>query len=47
MIAFGGSEVDGHLGDLLPSSKADLNILAREIKSLQHVEAGEGQPAEV
>ena len=33
MIAFRGSEADGHIGDLLPNSQADLNILAREIHS--------------
>ena len=46
-IAFRGSETDGHLGNLLPSSQADLNILAREIHNLQQqVEAREGQPVE-
>ena len=34
-IAFGGSEADGHLGNLLPNSQADVNILAREIHNLQ------------
>ena len=35
MIDFGGSEVDGHLNDLLPNSQANLGILTREINSLQ------------
>ena len=34
MIAFRGSEADGCLGNLLPNSQADLNLLAREIHSL-------------
>ena len=47
MLAFGGSEVDGHLSDLLASSQANLTILTREIHSLQQwVEIREGQPAE-
>ena len=47
MIAFGGSEADGHLGDLLPNSKANLGILAREINSFQQqVEVAEVQPVE-
>ena len=47
MIDLRASEVDGCLGNLLPNSQADLNILAREIHTLQqHIEAGEGQPAE-
>ena len=33
-VAFGGSEVDGCLSDLLPNSQANLGILAREINSL-------------
>ena len=33
-IAFGRSEVDGCLSDLLPNGQADLDILAREINSL-------------
>ena len=33
-LAFGGSEVDGHLGDILPSSQANLIILTGEINSL-------------
>ena len=33
-IAFRGSEEDGHFGNLLSNSHADLNILAREIHSL-------------
>ena len=37
MIASRGSEVDGHLGDLLPNSQADLNILTREIHSYNNV----------
>ena len=47
MIAFGRSEVDVCLGDLLPNSQANLSILTREINSLwQWVEAREGQPVE-
>ena len=47
MIAFRGSETDGHLGEPLPNSQVDLILLAREINSLwQCVEAREGQPAE-
>ena len=47
MIAFRGSEADGHLSDLLPNSQADLKILTREIHSLQQcIEAREGQPVE-
>ena len=34
MFAFGVSEADGHFGDLLPNSQANLTILAREINSL-------------
>ena len=34
-LAFGGSEVDGHLGNLLPNSQVNLTILMREINSLQ------------
>ena len=34
MIAFGGSEVDGHLGNLLPNGQADLNMLAREVNNI-------------
>ena len=30
MIAFSGSEADGHLCDLLPNSQANLGILRRE-----------------
>ena len=30
-IAFGGSEADGHLGNLLPNCQANLCILTREI----------------
>ena len=33
-LAFGGLEVDGHLGNLLPSSQANLTIFTREINSL-------------
>ena len=33
-VAFGGSEADGSLGNLLPNSQADLNILPMEINSL-------------
>ena len=33
-LAIGGSEADGHLGTLLPSSQANLTILTREINSL-------------
>ena len=33
-IAFGGSETDGCLGDPLPNSQVDLNILTRDIHSL-------------
>ena len=29
VLAFGGSEADGHLIDLLPNSQTDLNILTR------------------
>ena len=35
MLAFGGSEVDGHLSDLLPNSQVNLTIITREINSLQ------------
>ena len=46
-IAFGGSGTDGHLGEPLPNSQVDLNILATEIHSLQQqIEAREGQPVE-
>ena len=46
-IVFGGSEADGHLSNFLPNSQSDLNILAREINSIQQeVEAREGQPVE-
>ena len=42
ILAFGGSEVDGCLSDLLPSSQANLTILTREINNLQQqVEARE------
>ena len=34
LIAFGGSQADGCLSDLLPNSQADLNIVMREIHSL-------------
>ena len=34
MIAFRALEVDGCLGNLLPNSQEDLNILLREIHSL-------------
>ena len=33
-LAFGGSEADGHLSDLLSSSHADLSVLTGEINSL-------------
>ena len=47
MLAFGGSEVDGHLGDLLPNIQANLTVFTKEINSLQlWVEAREGQPVE-
>ena len=46
MIAFRGTEADGHLSVLLPNSQADVNILAREINSLwQCAGAGEDQTA--
>ena len=32
-LAFGGSEVDGHLSDLLHSSQANLTVLTRETNS--------------
>ena len=32
--AFGGSEADDHLSDLLPSSQANLTTLTREVNSL-------------
>ena len=32
-IAFGGTEADDHLNNLLPNSQADVNIIAREIKN--------------
>ena len=39
--------MDGHLSDLLPNSHVNLDILAKEIKSLkQCIEAREGQPVE-
>ena len=34
MLAFGGSEADDHLSDLLHSSQTNLTILTREINSL-------------
>ena len=34
MIAFGGSEMDGCLGNHLPNKQVDLNVLMREIQSL-------------
>ena len=34
-LAFGGSEVDGHFGNLLPNSQANLTILTREINRFQ------------
>ena len=34
MIVFRGSEVDGHLGNPLSNSQANLTILTREINSL-------------
>ena len=34
MFAFRGSEVDGHLSDLLPSSQAKLTIHTREIMTM-------------
>ena len=47
VIALRGSEMDGCLGNFLPNSHADLNILATEIHSLQQlIEARECQPAE-
>ena len=47
MLAFGGSEADGHLGNILPSSQANITILTREINSLQQwVKDREGQPVE-
>ena len=36
MIAFRGSEVDGHLGDLLPNSQTSLDILTRKITNLDN-----------
>ena len=33
-LVFGGSEMDGCFGDLLPNIQVDLNILHREINSL-------------
>ena len=33
--AFGGSEADEHLSDLLPNSQVNLTILTREINSLR------------
>ena len=33
-IDFGGSEADGHLGNVLPNSQANLSVLTREINSL-------------
>ena len=39
--------MDGHLSNLIPNTQADLNILTREIHSLQQcLEAREGQPVE-
>ena len=47
MLAFGGSEVDGHLSDLLTCSQTNLTILKRVINNLQQwVEAREGQLTE-
>ena len=34
MLTFGGSEADGCLGNLLPSSQANLTTLTTDIKSL-------------
>ena len=34
MLAFGGSEADGHLSNLLTSSQANLTVLTGEINSL-------------
>ena len=33
-LSFGGLEADGHLGDLLLGTQANLTILTREINSL-------------
>ena len=47
MLAFGGSEVDSHLSNLLPSSQANLTVFTRKINSLhQWMEAIEGRLAE-
>ena len=35
-IAFGGSEADGHLANLLPNGQANLSMFTREINSLWH-----------
>ena len=35
ILAFGGSEADGHLSDLLPRNQENLPVLTREINSLQ------------
>ena len=35
MTAFGGSEADGHLGNLLHNGQANISMLVREINSLQ------------
>ena len=46
-IAFGGSEADGYLSELISSNQAKLTACTREINDLhQLVETGEGQPAE-
>ena len=47
MIALRGSEADGCLSDFQCNSQADLNMLAREIDSLQQcIEDRESQPVE-
>ena len=46
MIASRGSQVDGHLSDLLLNSQANLGILAREISSLRQCIEARGQSVE-
>ena len=46
-IVFGGSGVDGHPSELIPSNQVKLTALMRELHDLcQQLDAQEGQPAE-